>query len=71
MLQDILKEFDFSQKETGLYLAILQQGKVTPTDLAKITGINRTTVYSVAKELIKKGVVAEDLCGKNKNLIFF
>lgn len=69
MLQDILKEFDFSQKESDLYLAILQQGKVTPTDLAKITGINRTTVYSVAKELIKKGVVAEDLGGKNSYLV--
>lgn len=61
MIKDILQKLDFNEKEIDLYLAILQRGKITPADLAKITGINRTTVYSVTKELVKKGVVAEDL----------
>lgn len=40
-----------------------------PTDIAKTTNINRATVYSIAKELIKKAVIAEDLGGKSRYLV--
>lgn len=69
MLQEILKQLAFTNKEIEVYLAILESGKVTPTDVAKLTGINRTTVYSVAKELIKRGVIAEDLGGETRYLV--
>lgn len=69
MIQEILKQLDFTDKEIEVYLTILESGKVTPTDVAKLTGINRTTVYSVAKELIKRGVVAEDLGGQTLYLV--
>jgi sugar-specific transcriptional regulator TrmB len=61
MIHDLLKQLGFNEKETTIYLAILGQGKATPADIAKVSQINRTTVYSVAKELIKKGVITEDL----------
>ncbi|MDP2656560.1 MAG: helix-turn-helix domain-containing protein [bacterium] len=61
MPQEILKQLGFSDKEAKIYLAILHAGKTTPTQIAKETGINRTTVYSVASDLIKKGIIAEDL----------
>lgn len=63
MINDILKKLEFGDKEIDVYLAILKHGKITPADLAKATGVNRTTVYSVSKELIHKGVIAEDLGG--------
>lgn len=63
MINDILKQLAFSDKEIEVYLAILKYGKIAPADLAKATGINRTTIYSVSKELIKKGVITEDLGG--------
>lgn len=69
MLNETLKKLNFTDKEIEVYLAILQQGKISPTDLAKITNINRTTVYSVVKELVKKGVINEDLGGKSLYLI--
>lgn len=69
MINDILKKMGFNEKEVDLYLAILQRGKITPADLARITGINRTTVYSATKELIKKGVIAEDLGGEIMYLV--
>jgi len=69
MIEEILKKLGFSEKEAVVYLAILQHGKVLPADLAKITNINRTTVYSVIKELISKGVVNEDLGGENLYLV--
>jgi sugar-specific transcriptional regulator TrmB len=69
MLKEILNQLGFTDKEIEVYLAILESGKVTPTDVSKLTGINRTTVYSVAKELIKRGIVAEDLGGDNRYLV--
>lgn len=61
MIHQLLKQLNFGDKEIEIYLAILEHRKISPTDIAKITKINRTTVYSVAKELKKKGVIAEDL----------
>lgn len=61
MVQEIMRKLGFNDSETAVYVAILQQGKVTPANLAKITNINRSTVYSIAKQLVKKGVVTEDL----------
>lgn len=63
MINEILKKLEFNDKEIKVYLAILKHGKIAPADLAKITDINRTTVYSVAKELINKRVITEDLGG--------
>ncbi len=63
MINDILKKLGFGDKEIEVYLAILKNGKIAPADLAKTTGINRTTIYSVTKELIQKGVIAQDLGG--------
>ncbi len=68
MLQTILSELGFTKKETLIYLTVLQQGKVSLTDIAVITGVNRTTVYAVAKELLKKGVIREEI-GKKTYLI--
>jgi len=69
MIQELLKQLGFNPKEIEVYLAILQQGKTTPVEIAKITNINRTTVYSTAKELVKKGVISEDLGGKVRYLV--
>jgi sugar-specific transcriptional regulator TrmB len=69
MVNEILKQLEFGDKEITVYLNILQHGKVIPSDIAKVTGINRSTVYSIAKELIKKGVITEDLGGPNRYLV--
>jgi sugar-specific transcriptional regulator TrmB len=69
MIGDSLKKLNFTDKEIDIYLGVLKNGKITHTDLAKYSGINRTTVYSVADELIKKGVIAEDLSGSTTYLI--
>lgn len=69
MIGDSLKRLNFSEKEIDIYLGVLKNGKISHTDLAKYTGINRTTVYSVASELIKKGVIAEDLTGVTTYLV--
>lgn len=69
MINDSLKKLGLSDKEVAVYLAILQQGKTTPSNVALLTKINRTTVYSIAKDLVKKGFLTEDLGGKTTFLV--
>jgi len=69
MINDLLKQLGFGDKEIKVYLTLLQHGKLSPASLAKIVGLNRSTVYSLAKELTTKGVIAEDLGGANMFLI--
>lgn len=69
MVNELLQNLGFGEKEIKVYLTLLQHGKLTPASLAKIVGLNRTTVYSTAKELVQKGVIAEDLGNKNLFLV--
>jgi predicted transcriptional regulator len=64
MLEKILINLGLSLKEQTLYKLILDKGKISPTNISRLAKINRTTVYSVAKELIAKGLIVEDLGGK-------
>ncbi len=69
MIQQILKQLGFGDREIKVYLAILEQGKTTPAHIATLTGIKRTTVYSISKELLDKGVIAEDIGGPHSFLV--
>lgn len=66
MLEQYLKQLGFGEKEISVYLCIVEHGKLSAAAVSRITKINRTTVYSVAKELIKKGIIQEDLGGTNR-----
>lgn len=69
MLEQTLKEIGFNEKEAQVYLEALKLGRTTPARIAKNTGINRSTVYSVVNNLIKKGVVAEDIGEKYEYVV--
>lgn len=69
MLSEKLKEIGLTDKETSVYLCVLEYQKILPAKVSSLTGINRPTVYSVAKELAKKGLIAEDQAGKAKYLV--
>lgn len=69
MHSELLHQLNFSDKEIKIYVAILEHGKITPAQLAKLTGINRTTVYTIAKELMKRGIISEDLGGRSSQLV--
>lgn len=63
-IKNTLKKLEFSDKEILVYLALLRNGKTKPSTLATITKLNRATLYNIAKNLISKGVVAEDISSK-------
>lgn len=62
--QDSLKEIGLNDKEIKVYLALLKSGRISPAALAKSTRISRPTVYNIARSLLSKGIIAEDLGGK-------
>ena len=59
-----LDRVGLSQKEKKVYKTILEHGKIAPALVSRKTGINRTTIYSVATELKSRGLIVEDLGGK-------
>src|SRR5688572_8590613 len=68
MIEDSLKKLGLSDKETAVYLCVLKKGKVTPEAVSRITGINRSTIYSVAKDLAEKRFINQDL-GSSPNFL--
>jgi sugar-specific transcriptional regulator TrmB len=67
-IQDLLREIGLNDKEIKVYLTLLRSNKLRPSSLSRLTKINRATVYSVAKGLIAKGIVSEDLGGSTAYL---
>lgn len=63
-IHQTLKKLGLNDKEIKVYLALLRGGKTRPALLAKNTKLNRATLYSVAKGLLSKGIIAEDMSGK-------
>lgn len=63
-MEKTLHALGLGNKEQVVYKLILEHGKIAPALLSRLAKINRTTVYSVAKELREKGLIVEDLGGR-------
>ncbi len=61
MIPQLLSQLGLNTHEIDVYLAILQSGKISAANLSQMTKINRTTVYSITKQLVKRGIIAEDI----------
>ena len=68
-MEELFRKLGLNDNEREVYLAVLQAGKIAPNQVAKTTGINRTTVYSVAKKLEKMGLMVADLGKKVSYLV--
>jgi sugar-specific transcriptional regulator TrmB len=60
MYQELLRKLGLDDKEIAVFITVLEQGKITPATVATITGINRSTVYSISKVLSDKGILTID-----------
>ncbi|EKD92808.1 MAG: Sugar-specific transcriptional regulator TrmB family [uncultured bacterium] len=56
MVEELLREIGFSDKEIKVYLAALKLGMQPASVLAKHLKMNRVTTYVICKKLIEKGV---------------
>ncbi len=63
MIQELLQKAGLTENETAIFLCVYQNKKIQGARIASATGINRATVYTVLRELIKKKFVIEDLGG--------
>lgn len=61
MLEKFLQEIGLSEKEAAIYLYLLKVDNGSIATIAKATDINRTTVYPVLDQLMKKEFVEETL----------
>lgn len=52
-----IQSFGFSEKETIVYIALLELGKGTVRQISSKAGINRTTSYDILGSLTNKGLV--------------
>jgi len=55
-LQTTLAELGFSEKETKVYVALLELGTGTASEIARSAGILRTTAYNILDVLAGKGL---------------
>lgn len=54
-----LKELGFSQYEVSCYTALLENHPINGSQLSKISGVSRSRVYDVLRNLMRKGIVQE------------
>ncbi|MES2225547.1 MAG: helix-turn-helix domain-containing protein [Patescibacteria group bacterium] len=60
MDEGLLASLGLSDSEMRLYKAVLTAKELSPPELARKTGIKRTTAYSMARGLVEKGLLIED-----------
>jgi predicted transcriptional regulator len=56
----LLSALGLGDKEIKLYTAVVKAKELAPAELAKAIGIKRTTAYSMARNLVEKGLLLED-----------
>ena len=65
-MKEKLQKLGLNPTEIEVYLTILSLGKATPALISRDAGIKRPTVYAAAGELVRRGIVIEDLGGRSK-----
>ncbi len=58
-MKQTLIQFGFTEFEAELYIALLTLGQGTIDECVKIANVKRTTAYSIAKDLLRKGLIIE------------
>lgn len=66
MLNEILENLGLTEKETKIYLANLELGPATVTDIAKHADVQRTTAYTIIQNLAEQKLLKEDLSTKTQ-----
>jgi len=68
MIYQVLKQLGLSDKESKIYLALLEIGEQPVSVVAKKSLLNRTTSYDILRSLTKKGLVSSFI---KKNVQFY
>jgi sugar-specific transcriptional regulator TrmB len=68
-MEEFLAEFELSDREVAIYITLLQTGPNTIMNLARETGIKRSTTHNNVEELIKKGLVSQTNYGERRMVV--
>ncbi|PIR46576.1 MAG: hypothetical protein COV07_03535, partial [Candidatus Vogelbacteria bacterium CG10_big_fil_rev_8_21_14_0_10_45_14] len=63
---EILKKIGLNDKEAAIYIALLENGPLTISGIAKTSHLHRPAVYQILPELEKRGLVSVSIKGKLK-----
>lgn len=69
MLKDSLLQLGLDEKEASIYLASLELGPCSIQDIAKKSGIKRSTIYGIISDLKVRGLFSETIKGKKRLFI--
>lgn len=61
---EVLAQFGLKPQEAVVFLACLELGEVGVGQLARATGIQRTFIYDIVKDLVAKGILSQVETGK-------
>ena len=57
-IENLLRKAGFLDKETAVYLAMLEMGRGVVSEISRKAGVNRTTGYVILDSLTSKGLVS-------------
>lgn len=63
-MQQELKEIGLLEDEAAVYTAGLELGPATVLEIARKTGLNRTTLYGVTERLMEKRLLTKSVAGR-------
>jgi len=66
VLIEKFKQFGVAERETKIYLALLEHGEANANDVHRITGLQRTKIYSVLARMVVHGLCHERIEGRNR-----
>ncbi len=69
MLQTTLEKIGLTKKQAKIYLACLKLGETSIKDMAKKSGIKRTTIYDLIDGMIDAGYIKITTKGKKKKFL--
>ena len=62
--KQLLSGLGLNSREEAVYLAVMHGGKVSQSDIASTTGINRTSLYPILNELAKRDFIIKTIKGR-------
>lgn len=65
-LKSVIEQFNLKDKKADVYLACLELGSATATQISKKAGITRPYFYEIADHLIKRGLLVQARKGKKR-----
>ena len=63
-MKEELKNIGLTEDEAAVYIAGLEIGPTTVLEIARKTGLNRTTLYGVTERLMEKRLLTKSVAGK-------